>query len=135
MGMALFLGLIGTVESFGLLFFGLDYLHLSKEILQSFMYLKLSVAGHLIIFIARTKGHFWSYRPGNLLVGAVIGTQLIATIIAVYGFLIPPIGWRLAAIVWAYAIVVFLIIDQLKVRFYKFFDEGLQFMEGRFNVD
>ncbi len=135
MGMALFLGLIGTVESFGLLFFGLDYLHLSKEILQSFMYLKLSVAGHLIIFIARTKGHFWSYRPGNLLVGAVIGTQLIATLIAVYGFLIPPIGWRLAAIVWAYAIVVFLIIDQLKVRFYKFFDEGLQFMEGRFNVD
>jgi H+-transporting ATPase len=135
MGMALFLGLIGTVESFGLLFFGLDYLHLSKEILQSFMYLKLSVAGHLIIFIARTKGHFWSYRPGNLLVGAVIGTQLIATLIAVYGFLIPPIGWRLAAIVWAYAIVVFLIIDQLKVRFYKFFDEGLQFMEGRFKVD
>jgi H+-transporting ATPase len=135
MGMALFLGLIGTVESFGLLFFGLDYLHLSKEILQSFMYLKLSVAGHLIIFIARTKSHFWSYRPGNLLVGAVIGTQIIATLIAVYGFLIPPIGWRLAAIVWAYAIVIFLIIDQLKVRFYKSFDEGLKFMEERFNVD
>ena len=129
MGMALFLGLIGTVESFGLLFFGLDYLHLSKEVLQSFMYLKLSVAGHFIIFIARTKGHFWSYRPGNLLIGAVFGTQIVATIIAVYGLLIPPIGWNLAAMVWIYVIIVFLIIDQLKVRYYKFFDEGLQFME------
>ncbi|MBN1235260.1 MAG: plasma-membrane proton-efflux P-type ATPase [Methanotrichaceae archaeon] len=129
MGMALFLGLIGTVESFGLLFFGLDYLHLSKEVLQSFMYLKLSVAGHFIIFIARTKDHFWSYRPGNLLIGAVLGTQTLATIIAVYGLLIPPIGWKLAAMVWIYVIIVFLIIDQLKVRYYKFFDERLQFME------
>ncbi|VVB71607.1 Copper-exporting P-type ATPase B [uncultured archaeon] len=131
MGMALFLGLIGTVESFGLLFFGLDYLHLSKEVIQSFMYLKLSVAGHLIIFIARTKGHFWSYRPGNLLIGAVLGTQAVATIIAVYGLLIPPIGWNLAAIVWIYVIIVFLIIDQLKVRYYRFFNEGLQSMENR----
>jgi H+-transporting ATPase len=135
MGMALFLGLIGTVESFGLLFFGLNYLHLSKEVLQSFMYLKLSVAGHLIIFIARTKGHFWSYRPSNLLIGAVLGTQIIATLIAVYGFLIPPIGWNLAALVWIYVLIVFLIIDQLKVRYYKFFDEGLQFMESRIKVD
>ena len=134
MGMALFLGLIGTVESFGLLFFGLDYLHLSKETLQSLMYLKLSVAGQLIIFIARTKGHFWSYLPGKMLVGAVIGTQTIATLITVYGILVPPIGWHLAAIVWSYVIVVFLIIDQLKVRFYKSFDEGLKFMEDRFKV-
>jgi len=135
MGMALFLGLIGTAESFGLLFFGLDYLHLSQDVLQSFMYLKLSVAGHLIIFIARAKGHFWSYRPANLLIAAVLGTQIVATIIAVYGLIIPPIGWKLAAVVWIYAITVFLIIDQLKVRYYKFFDEGLQFLEDRIKVD
>ena len=135
MGMALYLGLIGTVVSFGLLFFGLDYLHLNKEILQSFMYLQLSVAGHLTIFIARTRGHFWSYPPGKLLVGAVVGTQIVATLIAVYGFLIPPIGWNLAAMVWAYALVTFLIVDQLKVRFFKLFDEGLRFMEDRFNLD
>ncbi|NPV61589.1 MAG: plasma-membrane proton-efflux P-type ATPase [Methanotrichaceae archaeon] len=134
MGMALFLGLIGTVESFGLLFFGLDYLHLSKDVLQSFMYLKLSVAGHLIIFIARTRGHFWSYRPANLLIVAVLGTQVVATLIAVYGFMIPPIGWNLAAIVWVYVLIVFLIIDQIKVRYYKFFDQGLQFLEKRIGV-
>jgi len=133
-GMATFLGLIGLVSSFGFLFIGLDFLHLSREILQSLMYLKLSVAGHLTIFIARCKGHFWSDRPSNILVGAVFGTQIVATLIAVYGILIPPIGWNLAAIVWVYAIMVFLIVDQLKVHYYRLFDEGLQFMEKRLNV-
>jgi H+-transporting ATPase len=133
-GMATFLGLIGLVSSFGFLFIGLDYLHLNKDILQSLMYLKLSVAGHLTIFIARCKGHFWSDRPSNILVGAVFGTQIVATLIAVYGILIPPIGWNLAAIVWVYAIMVFLIVDQLKVHYYRLFDEGLQFMEKRLNV-
>ncbi len=95
------------------------------------MYLKLSVAGHLLIFIARTKGHFWSYRPSNILMAAVLGTQTVATIIAVFGLLIPPIGWNLAVMVWIYVIMVFLIIDQLKVRYYKFFDEGFQFIESR----
>jgi H+-transporting ATPase len=88
-----------------------------------------------MIFIARTNGHFWSYRPGNLLIGAVLGTQNVATIIAVYGLLILPIGWNLAAMVWIYAIIVFLIIDQLKVRYYKFFDEGLELMEKRLKAN
>ena len=135
MGMALYLGLIGTVASFLLLFIGLDLLHLSSDILQSFIYLKLSIAGHLTIFIARSKGHFWSYRPSKVLVGAVVGTQVVATLIAVYGFLIPAIGWNLAAIVWAYALILFLITDQLKVRFYRLFDEGLSFLEDRLGVE
>jgi H+-transporting ATPase len=133
--MALYLGLIGTAASFLLLFIGLDLLHLSRDVLQSFIYLKLSIAGHLTIFIARSRGHFWSYKPGNVLVGAVFGTQVVATLIAVYGFLIPPIGWNLAALVWIYALALFLITDQLKVRFYKLFDEGLLFMEDRLKVD
>jgi H+-transporting ATPase len=92
LGLATFLGIIGTVSSFGILFIGLDILHLSREILQSMIYLKLSVAGHFMIFIARTRGFFWVYRPSYILLGAVIGTQALATIIAVYGIFIPPIG-------------------------------------------
>jgi len=135
MGMALYLGLIGTAASFLLMFIGLDLLHLSGDVLQSFIYLKLSVAGHLTIFIARSRGHFWSYRPSKVLVAAVVGTQIVATLIAVNGFLIPPIGWNLAALVWAYALIMFLITDQLKVRFFRLFDEGLSFLEDRFGID
>jgi H+-transporting ATPase len=129
LGLATFLGIIGTLSSFGILYIGLDIIHLSKETLQSMIYLKLSVAGHFTIFIARTKGFFWVYRPSYILLCAVVGTQALATIIAVYGILIPPIGWSLAALVWAYAMTAFVITDFIKVKFYDKFVLNLKFLE------
>jgi len=128
LSIATFLGTLGVVETFGLLYVGLDVLHLDQSVLQSFIYLKLSVAGHLALFMARTKGHFWSIRPAKPLFLAVVLTQLTATLITVYGILLPAMGWDLAAIVWAYALVVFVMIDFLKVRFYRVLDhEGVTF--------
>lgn len=86
------------------------------------MYLKLSVMGHFMIFLARTTGAFWSFRPANILLGAVLGTQLLATLIAVYGLFMVPIGWALALPVWGYVLVAFLITDFIKVRFYQLLD-------------
>ena len=91
--------------------------------MQSFIYLKLSVAGHLTIFVARTRGPFWSIRPPKILLFAVIITQLIATIITVYGFLLPAIGWGLAVFVWIYSVSLFLTTDFFKVRLYKLLDK------------
>jgi len=36
---------------------------LGRPELQTLMYLMLSVAGHLTIFLTRTRGPFWSVRP------------------------------------------------------------------------
>ena len=123
-GIASLLGILGVIESFGLFYVGYRLLGLTPEVLQSFMYLKLSVAGHLTVFMARTKGHFWTVRPANQLLLAVILTQLTATLITVYGILLPAMGWALAGLVWAEAISVFLVIDFVKVRFYKVLDHG-----------
>jgi H+-transporting ATPase len=81
--------------------------------------LKLSVAGHMTVFVARTKGHFWSVRPALPLFLAVVITQTIATLIVVYGILLPPIGWGLAAFIWIYALIAFVITDFIKVYFYR----------------
>jgi H+-transporting ATPase len=127
-GIASLLGVLGVIESFGLFFVGYRLLNLTPEVLQSFMYLKLSVAGHLTVFMARTKGHFWSVRPANQLLLAVILTQLTATLITVYGVLLPAMGWALAGLVWGEAVGVFLVIDLVKVRFYKVLDHsGIKF--------
>jgi H+-transporting ATPase len=123
-GIASLLGVLGVIESFGLFFVGYRLLNLTPAVLQSFMYLKLSVAGHLTVFMARTKGHFWSVRPANQLLIAVVLTQLTATLITVYGILLPAMGWGLAGLVWAEAFGVFLIIDLVKVRFYKVLDHS-----------
>lgn len=118
------LGLIGVLTSFGLLYIGFEIFHLSKEVLQSFIYLKLSVAGHMTVFVARTRGHFWSIRPSLVLFLAVVTTQAIATLITVYGFIVSPIGWLLALFVWGYALVAFVLTDFIKVRLIKLLEHG-----------
>ncbi len=96
------------------------------------MYLMLSVAGHLTIFLTRTHGPFWSIRPAPVLWAAVVGTQVLATLIAVYGFLMTPLGWGWAAFVWGYAIVWFLVSDRIKLLAYRFLDtRGGRRLQGR----
>jgi hypothetical protein len=45
---------------------------------------------------------------------------LIATLIIVYGILLPAMGWLLAAIIWVEALTVFFIIDALKYVITKY---------------
>ncbi|MFZ0452561.1 MAG: plasma-membrane proton-efflux P-type ATPase [Ignavibacteriaceae bacterium] len=124
LGIATMLGIFGVIESFFVLYVGINWFHFNQDVLQSFIYLKLSVAGHLTVFIARTKGNFWSVKPAKPLFFAVIITQAIATIITVYGILLPAMGWGPAIFVWAEALIVFLIIDFIKVKTYKLFDHS-----------
>jgi H+-transporting ATPase len=103
--------------------------HLSRDVLQSFIYLKLSVAGQLTVFVARTKGHFWSVRPARQLLAAVIGTQSIAVLITVYGILLPAMGWGYALFIVGYAFAAFIITDFLKIPVYRLLDHsGVTFM-------
>ena len=116
------LGAIGVVSAFGLFYLGERVFHLDRAHIQTLMYLKLSVAGHLTIFLTRTRGPFWSIRPARMLWGAVLGTQIFATLIAVYGLFMTPLGWGWAAFVWGYALAWFLLNDRVKLLAYRIFD-------------
>ena len=122
LGIASVLGALGVMASFGLFYLGERVFHLSREVIQTLMYLKLSVAGHLTIFLTRTRGPFWSIRPAPILFVAVVGTQVAATLIAVYGLLMPPIGWGWALVIWGYALVWFLVNDRIKLAAYRIID-------------
>jgi H+-transporting ATPase len=122
LGVATVLGVIGPVAAFGLFYIGDRDFHLSHEQLQPMMYLMLSVAGHMTIFLTRTRGPFWSIRPARILWMAVLGTQILATIIAVYGFLMTPLGWGWAGFVWGYALIWALFSDRVKLLAYRIFD-------------
>jgi H+-transporting ATPase len=123
LGVATVLGLAGVVASFGLFYLAERVFQLSPDITQSLMYLKLSIAGHLTIFITRTRGPFWSIRPARVLLGAVLGTQLVATLIAVYGLFMTPLGWSWALFVWGYALAWFLVNDAVKLLTYRILDQ------------
>ena len=124
LSMATFLGLIGVVSSFGIFYIGQITLHLSKEAVQTFIFLKLAIAGHLTIFVTRTRGPFWSIKPSGTMFWSAVATKILATFVAVYGWFIAPISWDLALLVWGYAVTAFLITDFLKVKIYKLLDHS-----------
>ena len=122
LGISTVLGVIGVVAAFGLFYLGERVFHFDHAHVQTLMYLKLSVAGHLTIFLTRTRGPFWSIRPARILWIAVLGTQTVATLIAVYGLFMTPLGWGWAAFVWGYALAWFLVNDRVKLLAYRVFD-------------
>jgi H+-transporting ATPase len=117
------LGVIGVVATFVLFFLADKVFGLSHDFIRTMIYLKLSVAGQLTIFLTRSRGPFWSRpAPAPLMLGAVIGAQTIATLIAVNGVLMTPLGWRWAGLVWAYAVLWFLFNDRVKLATYYWLD-------------
>jgi H+-transporting ATPase len=122
LGVATVLGIIGPVAAFGLFYLGDRVFHLAHSRLQTLMYLMLSVAGHMTIFLTRTRGPFWSIRPARILCVAVLGTQIMATLIAVYGLLMAPLGWNWALFVWGYALLWALLSDRVKLLAYRLLD-------------
>jgi H+-transporting ATPase len=121
MTLATILGILGVVSSFILLWMAKEYFHLDAGVVQTLVFLKLAVAGHITIYLARTgQQHFWERPyPSLALFGTAEITQAGATLIAIYGVLMTPVGWTLALIVWGYALVSFLINDQIKVWLFR----------------
>lgn len=115
LGVATTLGAFAMFRSFGIFYLGDSVFHLNSDVIRTLVYLNLSVGGHLTLFAARTKGPFWSIKPAPILLGAVLGTQAVATLIAVYGLFMTPLGWTYAGIVWGYCLGVFLLQDLVKL--------------------
>ena len=122
LGISTVLGVIGVVSAFGLFYLGERVFHLDRAHIQTLMYLKLSVAGHLTIFLTRTRGPFWSIRPAPSSIGGCArhtnGGYFDCGLWAVYD----ASGWGWAAFVWGYALVWFLVNDRVKLLAYRIFD-------------
>jgi H+-transporting ATPase len=114
------LGLIGVVETFIILVIARDWFHLTQEQIQSFIYLKLAVAGHLTLFVARTRKPFLSKPyPAPILLATILGTQAIAAMIVGFGWLVAPIAWKYVGFVWIYCLVWVFIEDWAKLAVYR----------------
>ncbi|GLU01150.1 hypothetical protein SLE2022_184740 [Rubroshorea leprosula] len=90
----------------------------SPEEMTVAVYLQVSIVSQALIFVTRSRS--WSYveRPGRLLISAFIVTQLVATLIAVYGIWgfanIEGAGWGWAGVIWLYSVVTYIPLDLLK---------------------
>ena len=117
------MGIVGLIGSFGMLLLAMDWLHLDISQIQTYVFLKMAVAGHLVLFVARSRDHFWKRPfPAPIMIWSAIITKGAATILAAYGFgLITPIGWTDIGIIWAYSIGSAVVTDIVKVEVYRHF--------------
>jgi H+-transporting ATPase len=115
------LGGLGLASSFGMLLLGIYVFHLDALELQTLMFLKMAVAGHMTIYLARSgRKHFWSRPfPANRLFVTTELTQVAATLVVVSGVLLTPISLGLAAFVWAYSFAFLVFNDAVKVWFVR----------------
>jgi H+-transporting ATPase len=120
------MGLTGVAGSFLMLYLALDVLHLSIPQVQTYIFLKMAVSGHLTLFVARSKAAFYKKPyPAPVMVWSALATKLIGTLLAAYGFgLITPISWREIGLIWGYAVVWAFLTDWVKIRVYGHFDLG-----------
>ena len=118
------MGFVGVLGSFGMLLLAEDWLHLDVPQIQTYVFLKMAVAGHLVLFVARTKGHFWKKPwPAPIMIWSAVVTKVAATLVAAYGFgLITPITWPEIALIWAYSITSSFITDLVKVQIFRHFE-------------
>jgi H+-transporting ATPase len=127
------LGLLGVIQSFGLLYLGDTLHHLDHPQLQTMMFLQLVAGGHLMLFVTRTRGALWKPPyPSSKLFLAIVATQIAAVFMCSQGWLVPALFWRIIGFVWAYNLVWMIVQDTVKLGIYRILDPGRSWKEIAF---
>ena len=80
-------GLTGVANSLILFFVVRNILHLEWTVIQTMYFLKLTVSGHMLIYVSHTKQRWWKFLPSRQVIWATSITQFVATTLAFTGFL------------------------------------------------
>jgi H+-transporting ATPase len=96
-------GAVGVANSL-LLFFIARWMGVPWAAIQTIFFLKLTVGGHLLIYVAHTKERWWKFLPSKQVIIATVLTQIAATTFALTGwFMGGAISWQWAIAVWVWA--------------------------------
>jgi H+-transporting ATPase len=120
LSIASLLGGIGVISSFLLLIIANSWMDVGLEKLQSIIFLKLSLAGHQTLFVARSRSAFWTKPyPAPILITSILFTQLVAALLVGFGILLPQIPWVYIGYIWVYSLIWMLIGDRVKMWGYR----------------
>ncbi|HTW96103.1 MAG TPA: plasma-membrane proton-efflux P-type ATPase [Candidatus Methylomirabilis sp.] len=97
-------GSVGIINSLLMFFLMTKVFHFTLPIIQTMFFLKLTVSGHALIFVAHTKERWYKFLPSKEVIAATLTTQAIATALAISGFMMPAgISPLYAVFVWLWA--------------------------------
>jgi H+-transporting ATPase len=97
-------GTIGIASSLTLFYIMQYVVHLPLSLIQTAFFLKLTVSGHMLIYVAHTDERWYRFLPSKQVIAATTVTQLIATLIAGGGLFMArlPIEWIVIVWVWSF---------------------------------
>ncbi|KAJ1659708.1 hypothetical protein IWQ61_001261 [Dispira simplex] len=117
------LGCLLTAMSFAHFFVAKDAfgIALTDPRLETIMYLHISSCPHFVIFSTRLSGYFWENLPSVFFTVAILGTQVFAMLISVFGVqgLTESIGWGWGCGIMGVSLVYFMVLDVVKVWFIR----------------
>ena len=128
------MGLLSVAQSFGLLLIGMEWLSnaewqawikLTQDQIQTMVFLQLVAGGHLLLFVVRSRGLFFSRPwPCGPLFLALVGTQILAVLMCGFGWFVTAIPWEIIALVWLYLLIWMFVLDQVKLALYRRLAQG-----------
>jgi H+-transporting ATPase len=115
------LGLFDLAFCVGLLTFGSLVMHLDIDTLRTLTIVTLAFNGQAVFYVVRERRRLWSSRPSLLVVVSSILDILIIGTLALGGILMTPLAPSIVAGIFAAAIVLALIMDQVKLWLFAHF--------------
>ncbi len=97
-------GLTGVINSLLMFYLTLNVFHLSLPVIETLFFLKLTVGGHMLIYVAHTKERWDKFLPSRPVILATSITQILATTISLSGWFMPkaPLVWVVLIWIWAF---------------------------------
>ncbi|HZJ40736.1 MAG TPA: HAD-IC family P-type ATPase, partial [Candidatus Saccharimonadales bacterium] len=108
-------GMVGVVNSMLFLLILMKYFHFDWGIISTAFFLKLTIGGHLLIFVAHTKERWYKFLPSRQVILALVGTQILATSLTALGIFMNKIPAYLIIIVWIWTILWMQVTDYFKI--------------------
>lgn len=124
--LSILLGLFLCALSFAHFYIALDIIGEGTEEargqIQSVMYLHISSAPHFVIFSTRLAGFFWKSLPSWFFFIAVMGTQVFAMLITIFGIpgFIIKVGPAWGFAIMGVSLLYFFVLDFIKVFVFRY---------------
>ena len=143
-----FMGVAAIAQSFGLLLIGMEWMSnpawqswikLTQDQIQTAVFLQIVAGGHLLLFVMRARGLFFSRPwPAKPMVLAIVGTQIFAVLMCGFGWFVTALPLTIIGLVWFYMLAWMFVLDWVKLALYSRLRKGAdrpawytRFLKGR----
>lgn len=116
------LGLFDLAFYAGVLTLGALVLQLDIDTIRTMTLVTLALNGQAVFYVARERRRLWSSRPSRLVVISSIVNILIIGTLALGGILMAPLAPSIAIGIFAAAVLLALIMDQVKIWLFAYFE-------------